>query len=52
MLLVWWQEEHAACKKLSGEVLVWLSVCCVKQGANDLHMAQLVPLPSHHLLLQ
>jgi len=25
-LLVWRQEEHLACKKLSGEVLVWLSV--------------------------
>jgi len=26
MLLVGWQEGHPACKKLSGEVLVWLSV--------------------------
>jgi len=26
MLLVWWQEGHPACKKLSGGVLVWLSV--------------------------
>jgi len=25
-LLVGWQERHLACKKLSGEVLVWLSV--------------------------
>jgi len=25
-LLVWRQEEHPACNKLSGEVLVWLSV--------------------------
>ena len=25
-LLVWRQEEHPACKKLSGEVLAWLSV--------------------------
>jgi len=25
-LLVWWQEGHPACKKLSGEVLAWLSV--------------------------
>jgi len=25
-LLVGWQEGHPACKKLSGEVLVWLSV--------------------------
>ena len=40
-LLVGWQEGHPACKKLSGEVLAWLSV---EQGA-DLHMAQLMPLP-------
>jgi len=26
MLLVGWQEEHPACKKLSGGVLAWLSV--------------------------
>jgi len=26
MLLVGWQEGHPACKKLSGEVMVWLSV--------------------------
>jgi len=26
MLLVWQQEEHLACKKLSDEVLAWLSV--------------------------
>ena len=25
-LLVWWQEGHPACKKLSGEVLALLSV--------------------------
>jgi len=25
-LLVAWQEEHPACKTLSGEVLAWLSV--------------------------
>jgi len=25
-LLVGWQEGHPACKKLSGELLVWLSV--------------------------
>ena len=25
-LLVGWQEVHTACKKLSGEVLAWLSV--------------------------
>jgi len=37
MLLVGWQEVYPACKKLSGGVLVWLSVW-------DLHMAQLMPL--------
>jgi len=25
-LLVWWQEGHPACKKLSGGMLAWLSV--------------------------
>jgi len=40
-LLVGRQKGHLACKKLSGEVLVWL---CLEQGA-DLHMAQLMPLP-------
>ena len=27
-------------------------VVCLERGANDLHMVQLMPLPSHHLLLQ
>ena len=27
MLLVGWQEGHPTCKKLSGGVLAWLSVC-------------------------
>ena len=27
-------------------------VICLERGANDLHMVQLMPLPSHHLLLQ
>jgi len=40
-LLVGWQEGHPACKKLSGGVLVWLSV---ERGA-DLHIAQVMPLP-------
>ena len=26
-------------------------VFCLEQGANDLHMVQLMPLPPHHLLL-
>ena len=42
-LLVGRQEGHPACKKQSGGVLAWLSVC-LEQDA-DLHMAQLMPLP-------
>ena len=38
-LLVGRQEGHPTCKKLSGGVLVSLSVW------SDLHMAQLMPLP-------
>jgi len=30
-LLVGWQEEHPACKKLSGGVLAWLSVWSEEQ---------------------
>jgi len=26
-------------------------VICLEQGASDLHMVQLMPLPPHHLLL-
>jgi len=26
-------------------------VICLKRGANDLHVVQLMPLPPHHLLL-
>jgi len=33
---------------LSDEVLAWLSV--LEQGANDLHMVQLMPLSPHHLI--
>ena len=46
MLLIWWQEEHPAHKKLE-----WWGagvVICLEQGANDLHMVQLMQLPSHH----
>jgi len=39
-LLVGRQEEHPACKKLSGAGVA----ICLEQGA-DLHMAQLMPLP-------
>ena len=27
-------------------------VICLEQGANDLHIVQLMPLPPRHLLLQ
>jgi len=40
MLLVGRQEEHPDCKKLSGEMLAWLSGI----GA-DLHVTQQMPLP-------
>jgi len=46
-LLVWHQEEHPACKKLSDEVLV----ICLEQRADDLRMVQLMPLPPRRLLL-
>ena len=41
-LLVWRQEGHPACKKLSGRGAG--VVICLERGA-DLHMAQLMPLP-------
>jgi len=41
-LFIGHQEEHPACKKLSGEVLAWLSVCS---------KVQMMPLSPHHLLL-
>ena len=41
-LLAGRQEGHLACKKLSGRVLMWLSVWSKVQ---TLHMAQLMPLP-------
>jgi len=34
MLLVWWQEGHPACKKLSGGMLAWL---CLGWGADHRH---------------
>jgi len=48
-LLVGRREEHLACKKLSDELLAWLSG--LEQSANDLHIIQLMPLPPRHLLL-
>ena len=41
-LLVVQQKEHMACKRLSDEVL-YIDVC-LEQGANDLHMVQLMSL--------
>jgi len=41
MLLVGRQEEHPACKKLSDEMLAWLSVWSKVQII--LHMVQLMP---------
>jgi len=42
------QEEHPACKKLSGEALEWLSEWSEVQM---ICMVQLMPPPAHHLLL-
>jgi len=42
MLLVGRQKGHPACKKLSGEVLAWLSVWSKVQTCI---MARLMPLP-------
>jgi len=39
----WVQEGHPACKKLSGGVLVWLSIWS-DLYATELHIAQLMPL--------
>jgi len=37
------QEEYPACRKLIDEVLAWLYVW--REGANELHMVQLMPCP-------
>jgi len=42
------QEEHPTCEKRSDEVLAWL---CLQQGANDLYMVEMMPLPPHQLVL-
>jgi len=47
-LLVERQEEHPACKRLSDEMLAWLSVWSEVQV---ICMVQLMPLPPDHLLL-
>jgi len=36
---------------MSDEVLAWLSVWTLEQGANDLDVVQLMLLPFHRLLL-
>jgi len=40
------QEEHLARKNFSDEVLMWLRL---EWSANNLHIVQLMSLPSHHL---
>ena len=47
-LLVWRQEGHPACKKLSGEVLVWLSVWSEVQTC----ICPADATANHYLLLQ
>jgi len=37
-------------KKLTDEVLAWLSVWSLERGASDLYMLQPMPLPPTHLL--
>jgi len=49
-LLVGRHGEYPAHKKLSDKEDGGL-VICLKRGANDLHVVQLMPLPPHHLLL-
>ena len=48
-LLVGWQEGRPACK------MEWRGtgvIICLEQSGNDLHMVQLIPLSSHHVLLE
>ena len=50
-LLVGWQEGHPACKKLSGEVLAWLSVwikvqICIRPGWCHCHSQSLASVKS------
>jgi len=48
MLLVGRQEGHLACKKLSGGMLVWLSVC----GKMQICICPADATATHYLLLQ
>ena len=55
MLLVGWQEGHLACKKLSGGVLVWLSVCsevqtCIWPSCCHCHSLSLASVKSRLVL--
>ena len=55
MLLVGWQEGHPACKKLSGEVLAWLSVCsevqtCIWPSWCHCHLLSLASVKSQLVL--
>ena len=48
-LMVGWQEEHPACKKLSGGVLAWLSVLgkvqiCILPGLYHCHSLSFAPV--------
>jgi len=48
-LLVGWQEGHPACKKLSGGMLTWLSVCgevqiCIWPSWCHCHSLSLAPV--------
>ena len=45
------QEEHSACKKLSGEVQAWLSDWSEVQMICIRSSSKLMPLPPHRLLL-
>ena len=54
-LLVGWQEGHPACKKLSGGVLVWLSVwsemqTCIQPSWCHCHSMSLAPVKSRLVL--
>jgi len=44
MLLVGWQEEYSACKKLTDEVLVWLSVW------SEVQMICVLLMPCHSII--
>jgi len=55
-LLVGWQEEHPACKKLSGGVLAWLCVwsevqTCIWPGGCYCHSLSLASVKSRLVLL-